>query len=65
MHYTIRPGDSLSDIANRFYLDRDELFHRNRGTLDATAISHGYQSSNNGTLIFPGTTINVGEQSWI
>jgi hypothetical protein len=64
-HYVIKPGDTLSDIANEFGMTMDDIWQRNRGALDAAAQSRGYPSSNAGTLIFPGTTLNVGQPSWV
>ena len=57
--YTIRPGDTLSAIAQRNGLDEQTLFARNQATLDAAARSRGLGSSSSGWWIFPGTVIQL------
>ena len=65
MHHTIAPGDTLKGISQLHGVDVDELYRRNRGTIEAAAWSHGQASSNMGTLLYAGTTLNVGTQSWV
>lgn len=64
-HYTVNLGDTLEDIAMTHGVSVDELYRRNCGTLEAAAKAHGLASSNEGTNLFVGTTLNVRKQAWL
>jgi hypothetical protein len=63
-HYTLKPGQSLSGIAAMFNIDPQDLYQLNKGTLEREAKVHGYSSSNGGTLVFAGTTLQIGGKEW-
>lgn len=59
--YTIKSGDSLWAIAQQYMGDGskwEQLYQENKDILDKTAAQYGH-NSNNGTWIFPGTTIKI------
>lgn len=59
--YTIKAGDSMWAIAQQYMGDGSrwhEIYEANKEALDNAASSMGH-SSNDGTWIFPGTTINI------
>jgi hypothetical protein len=58
MHiYMIQNRDTLSDIALRLGVTLSYLLKLNIAKLDSEAHAMGYKDSDNGSLIFPGTTI--------
>lgn len=62
--YTVVKGDNLWSIAVKFLGDGSrwqELYTLNKDIIDQTAKEHGQSSSNNGSLIFPGTVLKVKE----
>lgn len=59
--YTIKSGDSMWSIAQQYMGDGSKwqsLYEANKDVLDKTAAEMGH-SSNDGTWIFPGTTITI------
>ena len=59
--YTIKAGDCMWDIAQKFLGDGSkwpEIYKLNKTVLDNTAKKYGH-SSNDGTVVFPGTTIKI------
>lgn len=62
--YTVRSGDSLAEIAQRYRIKsgaRGIYAHPgNRSRIEAAARRHGYKNSRNGALIFPGTKLWLG-----
>lgn len=59
--YTIKAGDSMWAIAQQYLGDGsrwEEVYELNKDALDKAAADMGH-SSNNGTWIFPGTTIKL------
>ncbi len=59
--YTIKAGDCMWDIALKFLGDGSrwrEIYELNKEALDKAATDMGH-SSNDGTVIFPGTTIKL------
>lgn len=68
--YTVRRGDTLSHIAQRYYGNGTKpywrrIYNRNRSTIESTARAHGKRSSRGGPRnevawwIFPGTTLVI------
>ena len=60
--YTIKSGDTLWQIAERFLGSGSKwqtIYNANKDIIESTAKKHGYKSSDNGYLIFPGTTIKI------
>lgn len=55
--YIVQPGDTLYTIASEHHTSIANLLANNADILDATARFHGYQSSNDGSWIFPGTRL--------
>lgn len=59
--YTIKAGDSMWAIAQQYMGDGSrwhEIYEANKEALDKAAADLGH-NSNDGTWIFPGTTINI------
>lgn len=62
LSYTIKSGDTLYTLAKRYLGDGakyTEIYSANQETIENAAKSHGYASSSNGHLIFPGTVITI------
>lgn len=60
--YTIQSGDSLWAIAEKVYSDGSQwnkLYSANSDIIEKAAKSRGQSTSNKGSLIYPGTTINI------
>ena len=57
--YTVRSGDTLNAIASRYHVDEPALYKLNQGTIEATAKSHGFHSSDTGHWIFPGEVLKI------
>lgn len=57
--YVIRRGDTLNSIARRYRTTRTRLWTLNRVVLDSVARTHKKKSSNQGRILYPGTTIRV------
>lgn len=57
--YTVRSGDTLNAIASRYHVDEPALYAMNQGTIEATAKSHGFSSSDTGHWIFPGEVLKI------
>lgn len=55
--YVIQSGDTLSGIAAHLHMDWVALYNLNKITIEQTAKAHGMASSNEGSLIFPGTSL--------
>jgi Fibronectin type III domain len=57
--YVVKSGDSLIGIANHLHIkDWHTLYNENKAVIEAAARAHGHSSSNNGSLIYPGTTLH-------
>lgn len=57
--YTVKSGDTLNAIASRNHVDEPALYSMNSGTIEATARSHGFSSSDGGHWIFPGEVLKI------
>lgn len=60
--YTIKSGDTLWEIAYKFYNDGSkwrQIYEANKEIIESTAKERGYGSSQNGHWIFPGVTIKI------
>lgn len=57
--YTVKSGDTLWDIENRFNLPHGTLYQANAANIEAAARQHGLGSSNSGHWIFPGMVLTV------
>lgn len=60
--YTIKSGDTLWSIAERFLGSGAKwktIYEANKDIIESTAKKHGYKSSNNGHWIFPGVTLSI------
>lgn len=57
--YTVRSGDTLYAIASRYHVDEPALYSLNSGTIETTARSHGFSSSDHGHWIFPGEILKL------
>lgn len=55
--YTIERGDTLWEIGQRHNTSAAWLYNKNEALIEQTAHEHGYQSSQNGKWIFPGTVL--------
>lgn len=63
--YTIKAGDNMWEIAQQYLGDGSrwkEVYELNKDALDKTAADYGH-SSNDGSWIFPGTTIKIPQAS--
>ena len=56
---TIKPGDTLTQLAARVGVSVASLLNTNRAILDAAAQAHGHPDCDKGNLIFPGVVITV------
>lgn len=59
---TVKSGDCLWNLAKKYYGSGSQytkILAANMSTLDKAARQHGYSSSNNGNLIFPGTVLTI------
>lgn len=56
--YRVVSGDTLIGIGNKLHVDWHTLYNNNKATIEATAKSHGFSSSDNGHWIFPGEVLN-------
>lgn len=60
LSYTIQPGDTLGEIAERHRIwPPSTLYAKNAALLEETARAHGYRSSEQGRWIFPGTVLRI------
>lgn len=60
--YTVVEGDTLWGIAQCYLGDGlrwEELYELNKEVIEDTARQHGYQNSENGWWIFPGTVLKI------
>lgn len=60
--YTVKKGDCLWNIAKKLYgngAQWTKIYNANKGTIEATAKSHGKKSSSNGHWIYPGNTLAI------
>lgn len=57
--YLIKSGDTLSSIADRYGLALKDVISQNLVALDRDAVNRGFDDSDGGNLIFPGTPINL------
>lgn len=56
--YTVVHGDTLIGIGNKLGVNWHTLYNDNKATIEATARSHGYSSSDGGHWIFPGEQLH-------
>lgn len=71
MSYTVQNGDTLSYIARKHLQDSGcytKLYTLNKEVIEAAAKAHGQDSSKNGTLLYPGTVLQLpdseGGRAW-
>ena len=57
--YTVQSGDTLSGIASAHGLKTSALYNKNKSIIESTAKSRGYDDSDNGHWIFPGTVLQL------
>jgi len=60
--YTIKQGDTLWAIAQKYYNDGKQytkIYDANKDTIEAVATARGLESSDNGHWIFSGTTLVI------
>ena len=60
--YTIKKGDTLWGIAKRVYgsgAQYTKIYDANKDIIEKEAKAHGFQSSNNGNRIWPGTILQI------
>lgn len=63
--YTIKKGDSLWAISQRFLGSGTKwstIYEANKDIIESTAKKYGHSSSDNGHWIFPGVTIQIPQQ---
>ena len=60
--YTVKSGDCLWKIAQKFYGNGSKhtvIYNANKTTIEAAAKKHGKKSSDNGHWIYPGTVLTI------
>lgn len=60
--YTVKKGDCLWKIAQKFYgkgIEWKKIYNANKAAIEATAKKHGYKSSDNGWWIFPNEKLTI------
>lgn len=57
--YTVRPGDTLSSIADMHGTDHETLYTHNAAVLESSARSRGLAHSDGGTWLAPGTRLEI------
>lgn len=57
--YTVRGGDTLNQIAERFKVGEPSLYSTNENVIESTARAHGFSSSDDGHWIFPGEVLTI------
>lgn len=57
--YTIRSGDTLNQIAEKFKVGEPSLYSTNENVIESTARAHGFSSSDDGHWIFPGEVLTI------
>lgn len=60
--YTIKSGDTLWGIAEKFYKSGAKwqtIYNANKDIIESTAKKYGYSSSDNGWWIFPGVKLKI------
>lgn len=57
--YTVRPGDTLSSIADMHGTDHETLYTHNAAVIESSARSRGLAHSDGGTWLAPGTRLEI------
>lgn len=60
--YTVRKGDSLWKIAQRYYKSGSKwtvIYNKNKSIIETAAKKHGMKNSDHGHWIFPGTKLTI------